>query len=135
MLDTHAFRSTFHDLAPVVDGEDVLRMVDVARGVHVAPSVKGYIIDVVTSTRGHGEVLLGASPRSALFLQKVARARAAVEGRDFVTPDDIKAVAIPVLEHRMALRPEANMRGLGVREVIEAVLRSLTVPSSTRMAT
>jgi MoxR-like ATPase len=135
MLDTHAFRSTFHDLRAVVDGEDVLRMIDVARSVHVAPSVKGYIIDVVTSTRGHGEVLLGASPRSALFLQKVARARAAVEGRDFVTPDDIKAVTVPVLEHRMVLRPEANMRGLRIQEVIEAVLRGLSVPSSTRMAT
>lgn len=135
MLDTHAFRSTFHDLAPVVHAEDVLAMIDIARQVHVAPAVKGYIIDVVGATRTHGEVLLGASPRSALFLQRAARAHAALDRRDFVTPDDIKAIALPILEHRMVLRPEANMRGLKVREVVDSVLRSLAVPSATRMTT
>ena len=135
MLDTHAVRSTFHDLAPVVHAEDVLAMIDVARRVHVSPAIKGYIIDVVGATRTHGEVLLGASPRSALYLQRAARAHAAVDRRDFVTPDDIKAIALPILEHRMVLRPEANMRGLRVREVIDSVLKSLAVPAATRMAT
>lgn len=135
MLDTHAVRSTFHDLAPVVHAEDVLAMIDVARQVHVSPAIKGYIIDVVGATRTHGEVLLGASPRSALYLQRAARAHAAVDRRDFVTPDDIKAIALPILEHRMVLRPEANMRGLRVREVIDSVLKSLAVPAATRMAT
>jgi MoxR-like ATPase len=88
---------------------------------------------VVGSTRTHGEVLLGASPRSALFLQRAARAHAAVDRRDFVTPDDIKAIALPILEHRMVLRPEANMRGLRVREVVDSVLKSLAVPASVGM--
>jgi MoxR-like ATPase len=135
MLDTHALRSTFHDLSPVVHAEDVLAMIDVARRIHVSPAVKEYIIDVVGSTRSHGEVLLGASPRSALYIQRAARAHAAVDRRDFVTPDDIKAIALPILEHRMLLRPEANMRGLRVREVVDSVLKSLAVPSATRMAT
>jgi MoxR-like ATPase len=134
MLDTHAVRSTYHDLTPVVHADDVLQMIDIARRVHVEPSVKGYIVDVVGATRGHGEVLLGASPRSSLFLQRASRARAAIDGRDYVTPDDVKAVAIPILEHRMALRPEATMRGLRLREVIDSILKSLRVPSATRLA-
>ncbi len=134
MLETHAYRSTYHDLTPVVHADDVIQMVEIARGVHVDPAVKGYIIDVVGATRGHGEVLLGASPRSALFLQRAARARAAVDSRDYVTPDDVKSIALPILEHRMALRPEANMRGLRIREVIDSVLKSLRVPSATRLA-
>ncbi len=134
MLETHAYRSTYHDLTPVVHADDVIQMVEIARGVHVEPAVKGYIIDVVGATRGHGEVLLGASPRSALFLQRAARARAAVDSRDYVTPDDVKSIALPILEHRMALRPEANMRGLRIREVIDSVLKSLRVPSATRLA-
>lgn len=134
MLETHAYRSTYHDLTPVVHADDVIQMVEIARGVHVDPAVKGYIIDVVGATRGHGEVLLGASPRSALFLQRAARARAAVDNRDYVTPDDVKSIALPILEHRMALRPEANMRGLRIREVIDSVLKSLRVPSATRLA-
>jgi MoxR-like ATPase len=134
MLETHAVRSTYHDLTPVVHADDVLAMVDIARSIHVDPSVKGYIIDVVGATRGHGEVLLGGSPRSSLFLQRAARAHAAVDRRDYVTPDDVKAVALPILEHRMALRPEANMRGLRLREVIDSILKSLRVPSATRLA-
>jgi MoxR-like ATPase len=134
MLDTHAVRSTYHDLMPVVHADDVVQMIDIARRVHVEPSVKGYIVDVVGATRGHGEVLLGASPRSSLFLQRGARARAAIDGRDYVTPDDVKAIALPILEHRMALRPEATMRGLRLREVIDSILKSLRVPSATRLA-
>jgi MoxR-like ATPase len=134
MLDTHALRSTFHDLTSAVHAEDVMRMVEIARGIRVDPSVKSYIIDVVAATREHSETLLGASPRSALFLQRASRARAAILGRDFVTPDDIKAVAPPILEHRMALRPEANMRGISVGEIVGSVIESLNVPSATRLA-
>ncbi len=135
MLDTHGVRSTFLDLEPVVTAKEVMELIEIARRIHVAPSVKEYIIDLVSATRRHGEILLGSSPRSALYLQRLARARAAAEGREFVTPDDIKALAVPVLTHRMALRPEAQMRGTTIEEVIESVLRNLRVPGSTRVAT
>jgi MoxR-like ATPase len=135
MLDTHGVRSTFPDLEPVVSAEEVLELIDVARRVHVSDGVKGYIVDLIEATRRHGEVLLGASPRSSLFMMRVARARAAAQGRDFVTPDDIKALAVPVLEHRMALRPEAQMRGSHLPEVIDGVLRRLRVPGVSRVAT
>jgi len=135
MLDTHGIRSTFPDLTPVVGADEVVAMIDAARHIHVAPSIRSYLIDLVEATRNHTEVLLGASPRSALFLQRVARVRAATEGRAFVTPDDIKALCVPVLEHRMALRPEAQMRGTDLRDVLASILRHLRVPGSTRVAT
>jgi MoxR-like ATPase len=128
ILETHGTHSSFDTLQPVTTSDDVLELTDIARAVHVANSLQDYIVDVVEATRRHGELLLGASPRAALHLQRVARVRAAMHLRDFATPDDIKAVARPVLEHRMVLRPEALMRGTTVSEVIDAVLRHVRVP-------
>ena len=130
ILDAHGIRSMYESLTPVISDADVMRMVEIARQVHVSQAVKGYIIDVVEATRHHDEVLLGASPRSALFLQRVGRTKAASEARDFVSPDDIKTVVEPVLAHRMALRPEAQMRGTTIREILESVLRQIPVPGS-----
>ncbi len=136
ILDTHGVRSTFLDLEPVVSVEEIEELVVVAREVTVSSSVKTYIIDLVDGTRQHPDVLLGASPRSALFLQRLSRARAASQGREYVTPDDIKLLAHPVLEHRMALRPEAQMRGETLPDVIEDLMTRLRVPGTTsRIAT
>ncbi len=135
MLDTHGVRSTFLDLEPVIDVADLHGMVEMTKRVHIAASIKEYIIDLVGRTREHGEVMLGGSPRSALYLQRLSRARALSLGREFVTVDDVKALAIPVLEHRMALRPEAQMRGTRIVEVVEAVLASLRVPGASKVAT
>jgi MoxR-like ATPase len=131
ILDTHGIRSTFLDLVPVATVNDVLEMIDIARHVQVAPSVKNYIVDLVEGTRSHPDILLGASPRSALFIQRVARVWAAASGRDYVMPDDVKALARAVLSHRMALRPEAVIRGTGMDEVIRATLGTLRVPGTT----
>ncbi|HEY7564361.1 MAG TPA: AAA family ATPase [Acidimicrobiia bacterium] len=128
ILETHGLRSTFGDLKPVLTATELLDMIEVARQVQVAASIKGYIIDVIEATRRHPEVLLGASPRAALFLQRAARAQAASEGRDYVIPDDVKSLAGPVLEHRLAFRPEAQMRGVTAPEVIVSVLNGLRVP-------
>ena len=136
ILDTHGVRSTFHDLDAVASLADVGEMVRVAQSVAVSPSVKNYIVDFIEGTRLHADVLLGASPRSALFLQRISRSRAAAQGRDYVMPDDVKELAVPVLEHRLALRPEAQMRGETVGSVIEDVMGSLRVPGTTsRIAT
>ena len=136
ILDTHGVRSTFLDLDPVASLETVERMVDIARSVTVSSSVKNYIVDLVEGTRQHPDIMLGGSPRSALFLQRIARSRAASAGRDYVMPDDIKALAGPVLEHRLALRPEAQMRGETIEGTIEDVLARLRVPGTTsRIAT
>lgn len=136
ILDTHGIRSTFLDLQPVASVEEIHQMIDFARKISVSQSVKNYIVDLVEGTRLHPDAMLGASPRSALFLQRLSRARAASKGRDYVMPDDVKALAHPVLEHRMALRPEAQMRGLGVSNLIGDVLSSISVPGTTsRIAT
>jgi MoxR-like ATPase len=136
ILDTHAVRSTFHDLVPVASLEEVEEMVDIAREVAVSPSVKNYIVDLVEGTRLHPDVMLGASPRSALFLQRISRSRAAARGRDYVMPDDVKDLAGPVLEHRLVLRPEAQMRGESIGNVIDDVMGRIRVPGTTsRIAT
>ena len=136
ILDTHAVRSTFHDLVPVASLQEVEEMVDIAREVAVSPSVKNYIVDLVEGTRLHPDVMLGASPRSALFLQRIARSRAAARGRDYVMPDDVKDLAGPVLEHRLVLRPEAQMRGESIGSVIDDVMGRIRVPGTTsRIAT
>lgn len=129
ILDTHGVHSSYDDLKHVVNAQDVLEMIHIARRVHVSVAVKTYIVDVIEATRSHPELLLGASPRSTLFLQRVARAWAASDGRSYVTPDDVKKLAPYVLEHRMALRPEAHMRGTRIAEVIEGLLSTLPVPT------
>lgn len=136
MLDTHGVRSTFHDLQPVVSLEEVEDLISTAQRVTVSGGVKNYIVDLVEATRSHPDVMLGASPRSALFLQRLARARAASQGRDYVMPDDIKDLALPVLEHRLTLRPEAQMRGETVAQLVERLLGSIRVPgTASRIAT
>ncbi|MEX0865414.1 MAG: AAA family ATPase [Acidimicrobiia bacterium] len=136
MLDTHGVRSTFLDLQPVATVDDVEGLIGIAREVTVSASVKSYIVDLVGATRLHPDAMLGASPRSALFLQRLARARAASNGRGYAMPDDVKALAQPVLEHRIALRPEAQMRGETVTELIDDLLNRMRVPGTTsRIAT
>jgi len=130
MLDTHAIRSTFEDLEPVVTAEDVICMIDVARRVHVSPPVKAYLVDTVDATRRDPDLLLGASPRATLFLQRSARTRAAMEGRRYVIPDDVKAVLRPVLIHRMILRPEAQMRGASVDDILDGIAAGVPVPGT-----
>jgi MoxR-like ATPase len=111
-----------------VSATELIEMIEVARRVQVAPSIKGYVIDVVEATRRHPEVMLGASPRSALYLQRAARAWAASEGRNYVIPDDVKNLAHPVLEHRLSFRPEAQMRGVTANELVAGLLDGLRVP-------
>jgi len=133
MLDTHGERSTFEDLRPVVHAEDVVRMSEIAQHVHVADVVKGYIIDIAEATRVEANLILGASPRASLYLQRAARTTAAIAGRDYVSPDDVKVVLEPVLNHRLILRPEAQMRGVTVDQILEGIMTSVPVPG-TRVA-
>jgi MoxR-like ATPase len=133
MLDTHGDRSMFEDLRPVIHAEDVVRMAEIALHVHVADVVKGYIIDIAEATREEPDLLLGASPRASLFLQRAARTTAAVAGRDYVSPDDVKSVVYPVLNHRLIMRPEAQMRGVTIDKILEGVTGTVPVPG-TRVA-
>ncbi|HSM02601.1 MAG TPA: AAA family ATPase [Acidimicrobiia bacterium] len=130
ILETHGQSSSYDDLEPVVSGDDVIRMIDVARRIHVSEPVKEYLVDTVEATRHDPDLLLGASPRATLYLQRAARTRAAVAGRGYVTPDDIKAMLRPVLTHRLILRPEAQMRGTDIDEVLDGIAAGIPVPGS-----
>jgi MoxR-like ATPase len=129
ILDTHGEGGTLPDLRPVVDAADVIGMMDVVRRVHVAPSIKGYLVDLAETTRRHPSLALGMSPRATLALQRAARAKAAVAGRGYVVPDDVKTLAVPVLAHRLALSPEAQLQGLDASAVVGEVLRAVPIPS------
>jgi MoxR-like ATPase len=133
MLHTHSDHSTYEDLEPVLDAADINRMTDLARQVHVADVIKGYLIDLADASRNDPDLLLGASPRATLYLQRSARTHAVVNGRDFVSPDDVKAMLAPVLNHRLILRPEAQMRGVSVEKVLENIAQTVPVPG-TRVA-
>ena len=130
MLETHGQHSTLDDLEPVVDAEDVNRMVAIASGVFVADAVRSYLVDLADATRHEPDLLLGASPRATLFLQRAARTSAATLGRDYVTPDDVKQMLHPVLNHRIILQPEAQMRGAGVASIIDSISGRVGVPGA-----
>lgn len=101
-----------------------------AAGVHVAPELKGYLVDLTEATRIDPDLLLGASPRATLFLQRASRVRAAANGRGYVTPDDVKALVAPTLSHRVILRPEAQMRAASVAEVLGRIAATVPVPGT-----
>jgi MoxR-like ATPase len=129
ILDTHGQESVLGELEPVADATEVQGLIKLARAVHVAPSLKKYIVDLTEATRDHPDVYLGASPRASLYLLRSARAMAASRGRDYVIPDDIKDLIIPVLSHRVLLSPEAQMRGAGMEEVLDTMLGQVPIPA------
>jgi len=112
----------------VISAEDLGRLRHGLNGILVKPELLGYMVDLVRGTRHHDSVLIGAGPRATQSLLLASQAQAAISGRDFVTPDDIKMMAVPVFEHRLILRPEYEIEGLTVGEVIEKVIELVTVP-------
>ncbi|MGH9123565.1 MAG: AAA family ATPase [Acidimicrobiales bacterium] len=129
MLDTHASGGNVETLTPVLSPADVEMMVEATKAVHVAPALKGYIVDLAAATRRHGALILGMSPRAALALQRASRAHAASRGREYVIPDDIKALVGPVLEHRLALSADGQLSGNRSSEILAEVLSSVPVPA------
>jgi MoxR-like ATPase len=113
---------------PVLKSESLLQLREHLGGIVMRDDLIGYLVDIVRATRQHESVLVGAGPRATQSLIMATRAYAAISGRDFVTPDDIKAMASPVLEHRLILRPEFEIEGLTVPEVIQQVLQQIAVP-------
>ena len=115
-------------LAPVTSPEELLAMSALARQVRVDDAVIGYVVDLARRTREDRAIELGASPRASIAMTKAAQVVAASEGRAFITPDDVKAVAKPVLRHRVMLHPDAELQGIGADERIDDILRSVPVP-------
>jgi MoxR-like ATPase len=112
----------------VIRAEDLRELREQLGTILMREELAGYLVDIVRATRQHESVLVGAGPRATQSLLMAARAYAAIGGRDFVTPDDIKVMAVPVLEHRLILRPEFEIEGLTVAEVIQQILEQIAVP-------
>jgi MoxR-like ATPase len=129
ILETHGVEEPVDDLGPVLTAADVTGMAEAVTSVYVAPSLMGYIVDVAEASRQDRDLALGISPRGALALQRASRAYAASAGRDYVIPDDIKLLAGSVLEHRLILSPEAELRGSTPKDALEAVLERVPVPT------
>jgi MoxR-like ATPase len=131
VLESHGDRDPFEDLRAVATGADLQGMIAAARTVHVAPSLRSYLVDLADASRRHPHLALGMSPRSTLSLQRVARARAASLGRTYVVPADIKALAPAVLAHRLLVTPEAQLQGIASADALREVVDSVPVPSGS----
>jgi len=116
------------DIVPVLQGTDLPRYRAEVEAVRVDPVVQWYIVQIVRATRENRHLMLGASPRAAITLLLTSKALAAIRGRDFITPDDVKTMARPVLRHRLILRPESEIEGYDSDRIVESVLQSVEVP-------
>jgi len=125
MLDLHS-RPTVK-LSPVSSAEEITAIQHQIDEVYCTPELKGYIIDLVRQSRMHGDLILGASPRAAINLMKAGRANALLRGRSFLTHEDIQAIAQPVLGHRLILKPESEMDGKSVEQVVQQLIQSVPV--------
>jgi MoxR-like ATPase len=128
MIDAHGSASPLDDLKPAAHASDVRALVAAVHGVHVAPQIKQYVIDLVNATRQSPELRLGASPRAALHLYRASKAYAALDGRDFVIPDDLQALAIPVLAHRLLPTAEAMVGRQLPEKVLAKIVERLPLP-------
>ncbi len=130
MLDDNSPEAALErgDVQQVISADELLRLRKSLNEITVRDELLGYIVDIVRRTRNDDGVLVGAGPRATQAFILSARAWAAIEGRDFITPDDVKAVALGVLEHRLILRPENEIEGLTVAEVVQRILQEVTVP-------
>jgi MoxR-like ATPase len=115
-------------LSPVVDAATLISMQRALEQVHVSDAIAGYIVDLVTATRDSKQLAVGASPRGSLALLKLSRAKAAVDGRDFVVPEDVKAVAVPALAHRLTLRPELWVQRIRGEDIVAEALETVPTP-------
>ena len=128
MLDAHGSSSPLADLQPVARAEDIRELIVAVRQVHVADALKQYAISLVTATRSTPELRLGASPRATLHLLRASRAAAALAGRDFVIPDDVQALALPVLAHRLLPSAEALVARRQPEDVLAGIVQQVPLP-------
>lgn len=128
MMENQQITHPIDELEAVVSVEDLLEAQKQVRRVNVSEDIKTYIVELINATRGHGELYLGASPRGSLALFRTSQARAAILGRDFVLPDDVKQLAAPVLAHRLIVGSAARIREIDAREIVREMLERVPVP-------
>jgi MoxR-like ATPase len=136
MLDRRLARGEDEvELSPIVDAPTLVAMQRALEQVHVSAAIKGYIVDIVAATRASRQLAVGASPRGSLALLKLSRAKAALVGRDFVVPEDVKAIAVPALAHRLTLRPELWVQRIRGEDVVAEALESVPTPPAEDVRT
>lgn len=128
ILSDQQYAHPISSLQPVVTLDELQKIQEAVRRVYIAPAVKRYIVELVRATRENPDVYLGASPRGSLGLYRTGQARAAMQGRDFVLPDDIKALAETVLAHRIVTNPAARLKNLTSAQIVKEILMNLSVP-------
>jgi len=131
MLNSQQFKHPIDELEQAVDTQALIDAQEAIKSVHVDDKIKSYIVELMMQTRKHPEVSLGASPRGSLVLYRTAQARAALAGRDFVTPDDVKALAPAGLAHRMIISPSARIKDVTTHSVLSDILGSVPVPGAS----
>ena len=132
MLDTHGMSSPLDDLKPVADATEVARLIEIVRQIHVSDQVRRYAVDLVLATRRSSELRLGASPRATLHLVRAARAAAALDDRDYVLPDDVQALAVAVLSHRLLPTAEAQIGRRTTDDIVTDLVGQVPVPDDSR---
>ncbi len=130
LLEQQALRHPLDDLRAVATARELEDAQNAVRAVRVDPLIRRYVVDLVSATRSHEDVYLGASPRASLSLMRAAQARALLSGRDYTIPDDVKALTVPVLAHRLIVSPEARMRNASPHAVLAGLIAELPVPGS-----
>ncbi|MEU6157244.1 MoxR family ATPase [Streptomyces sp. NPDC047130] len=130
MLDVHGGASPLEDLQPVAHAHDVVKLIETVREVHVSEPVRRYAVELVSATRAHTDLRLGASPRATLHLLRAAKASAALGGREFALPDDVQALAPAVLAHRLLPTAQAQLGGRTAEMVVREILGRTPVPAS-----
>jgi MoxR-like ATPase len=128
MLDSHGAGEPLDDLAPVADAAELSKLIDAVRTVHVADPIRRYAVELVTATRNSPDLRLGASPRATLHLLRAARAAAALDERDYVTPDDLQALAVPVLAHRLLPTAETQIARRSTSQVVADIVARVPLP-------
>jgi MoxR-like ATPase len=128
ILDAQQILHPITLIKPVTDADEVIRMQEAVKRIHIAPQVKKYIVEIIRGTRDHKDVYLGASPRGSLGLSRASQILAAINGRDFVIPDDAKYLAECILSHRIIVQPAARMKNITPSTVIEDILVQTSVP-------
>ncbi|WGD43478.1 MoxR family ATPase [Streptomyces cathayae] len=129
MLDVHGGLSPLEDLQPVAHAHEILKLIETVRAVHVAEPIRRYVVELVSSTRTHPDLRLGASPRATLHLLRAAKASAALNGRDYALPDDVQALAAAVLAHRLLPTAQAQLNRRTAEQVVQEILQHTPVPA------
>jgi MoxR-like ATPase len=130
ILDAQQFHHPIESLSQVTDADELFRIQEQLKSVYADPLIKEYIVNLVDATRNHADIYLGASPRGAFTLYRTAQARAALDNRDYIVPDDVKALARAALAHRIIVSPAARIKGINAADVLDELLARTPVPGA-----